>query len=64
MRIRLDLEDDAAVALVNSAVAERRPVAMQAEALLRKALGLPVAPEPRAPVENPQGKGEDHAVRS
>ena len=39
--LRLDLDADTFEHLVRSAVAERRPVVMQAEVVLRRALGLP-----------------------
>lgn len=41
MRIKLDLDPEAQAALIRAAVAERRPIAWQAEILLRRALGLP-----------------------
>ncbi len=41
MKIRLDIDTETAERLVEAAVAERRPIAMQAEVLLRRALGLP-----------------------
>lgn len=44
MRIKLDLDDEATERLIESAVAEKRPMPWQAEVLLRKALGLPWPP--------------------
>jgi len=41
MRIRLELDAQTTQALIRSAVSEKRPVAWQAEILLRRALGLP-----------------------
>lgn len=41
MRIKLDLDDDTANRLIESAVAEWRPPTHQADVLLRRALGLP-----------------------
>jgi hypothetical protein len=45
LRLKLDLEEDATVKLIERAAAEKRPVGRQAEALLRKALGLPAHQE-------------------
>ena len=44
MRIRIDLDPEAQAGLIRSSVRERRPVHMQAEVLLRRALGLPDCP--------------------
>jgi hypothetical protein len=41
LRLKLELDEDAAARLVEQAAVERRPVTWQAEVLLRKALGLP-----------------------
>ncbi len=41
MRLKLELDEDASTRLVEQAALERRPVAWQAEVLLRKALGFP-----------------------
>ncbi len=40
MRLRLELDEDTTMRLVERAAAERRPVPWQAEVLLRQALGL------------------------
>jgi hypothetical protein len=45
MRIRFDLDHQAADALVASAMCELRPPNLQAQVLLRRALGLPFPPE-------------------
>jgi hypothetical protein len=42
MRLRLELDHDAERALVRDAVRNYRPVGLQAEVLLRQALGLSV----------------------
>lgn len=50
MRIEIHIERDAVEALLRGAVHERRPADLQAEVLLRRALGLPdVAPSVREP---------------
>ncbi|MHB1006182.1 MAG: hypothetical protein ACYC3S_11145 [Chloroflexota bacterium] len=49
MRLKLDVDGDTAQALIDSAVAERRPVVNQTEVLLRRALGLPLAPTTTCP---------------
>jgi hypothetical protein len=56
MRLRLDLDPQTAEALAVSAVREMRPAPMQAEVLLRRALGLPV------PKESPANDREPVAV--
>lgn len=53
--MQVSLEDDAAEALLRVAAAERRPVRLQAEALLREALGLPVSPAPEPPKRELKG---------
>ena len=45
IQIRLELERDAFDRLLSRAVAEQRPVSWQADVLLRRALGLPDAPQ-------------------
>jgi hypothetical protein len=40
MRIRLELDDETREKLIEAAIRERRPVGLQAEVLLRRALGL------------------------
>ncbi len=45
MRLRLELDTQTAEALAQSAIRELRPASMQAEVLLRRALGLPVPKE-------------------
>lgn len=66
MRLKLDLAPDTAVALTRRAVRDLRPVTMEAEALLRQALGLPVPwpeddPAPSAPAS---GAGDDSERRA
>ncbi len=41
MRIKLELDQEIAERLIETAEKERRPVVWQAEVLLRRALGLP-----------------------
>jgi len=41
MRIKLDLDKDTTQKLVERSASDRRPVAWEAEVLLRQALGLP-----------------------
>jgi hypothetical protein len=41
MLLRLELDRSTAVRLVECAVAESRPIPMQAQVLIRRALGLP-----------------------
>jgi len=50
MRLRLELDHETARRLAEEAVRERRPIAWQAEVMLRRALGLPF-PDERTPVE-------------
>ena len=45
MRLRLELDTQTTEALAQSAIRELRPASMQAEVLLRRALGLPVPKE-------------------
>lgn len=40
MRIKLELDEETRDALLHAAVQERRPVTLEAEVLLRRALGL------------------------
>ena len=47
-RLRLDLDFETFEALANKASAERRPVPLQAEVVLRQALGLPFPYLPKA----------------
>ena len=56
MRLRIDLDAPMQSALIQQASAERRPVPMQAEVALRRALGLPI-PIP-ANEEAPAGRTE------
>jgi hypothetical protein len=42
MIVKIDLDRETTQRLIRVAVAERRPVGMQAEVLLRRGLGLPV----------------------
>jgi hypothetical protein len=48
MKLRLDLDAEATEALIKSGLHELRPPNLQAEVLLRRALGLPFPPEPRS----------------
>ncbi len=41
LRLKLELDEDTTVRLVERAATERRPVPWQAEVMLREALGLP-----------------------
>ena len=45
MRLKLELDPETAEKLAQSAVVEKRPLAWQAEVLLRRALGLPFPQE-------------------
>jgi hypothetical protein len=45
MKLKLELDPETAEKLAESAVIERRPLAWQAEVLLRRALGLPFPQE-------------------
>ena len=45
MRLKLELDTETAEKLAESAVVEKRPLAWQAEVLLRRSLGLPFPPE-------------------
>jgi hypothetical protein len=49
MRVRFDLDPEATKALIESGLHELRPPNLQAEVLLRRALGLPLpfSPDPR-----------------
>jgi hypothetical protein len=47
MKLTLNLDEELTGALLDRAIAERRPVVMQAEVLLRLGLGLPVPVPPR-----------------
>lgn len=55
MRVRLDLDAETTERLVEVAVTERRPVAWQAEVLLRRALGLADRPA-ETPTEPKRGE--------
>jgi hypothetical protein len=48
MRVRIDLDVETTKALIESGLHELRPPNLQAEVLLRRALGLPFPPEPRS----------------
>ena len=54
MRLRLDLDTDTATALVRAAVEDRRPVDMEVEVLLRRALGLTTSRLTEAVQANPE----------
>ncbi len=63
MRIRLDLDEDTTHRLIEDAVANRRPLVMQAEVILRRGLGLPV-PVPLYPVpDRPDAPADQPAPR-
>jgi hypothetical protein len=61
MRLRIDLDPQTAEALAKSAVRELRPVPMQAEVLLRRALGLPFPKESPANAPEPVAAGVSDA---
>jgi hypothetical protein len=63
-RLQLELDTETAERLMESAVAERRPVVWQAEVLLRRALGLPfpVVRDPANPEGDPATVGGTGAV--
>jgi len=48
-RLRLDLDRETFDALTSQALAQRRPVILQAEVILRQTLGLPFPYPPAAP---------------
>ena len=48
-RLRLDLDRETYEALASEALAQRRSVILQAEVILRQALGLPFPYPPTAP---------------
>ena len=50
-RLRLDLDRETYEALASQALAQRRPVILQAEVILRQTLGLPFPYPPIAPAE-------------
>jgi hypothetical protein len=50
MKVRLNLDAEATEALIKSGLHELRPPDLQAEVLLRRALGLPFPPEPRSSI--------------
>ena len=52
MKLRLVLDEQTSEALMRSALRELRPTPLQAEVLLRRALGLPVPKE--SPEEAPE----------
>jgi hypothetical protein len=59
VKLRLDLDPEVATALTGRAAGDLRPVDMEAEALLRQALGLPVPiPPPQADSTSEQPKGD------
>ena len=47
MKLKIELDTETTEALMNSAVRELRPAGLQAEVLLKRALGLPFPPEDR-----------------
>ena len=52
-KLRLDLDRETFNALASQALAQRRPVILQAEVLLRQTLGLPFPYPPTAPDGDP-----------
>jgi hypothetical protein len=50
MKVRLDLDIETTKALIESGLHELHPPNLQAEVLLRRALGLPFPPEPRSSI--------------
>jgi len=50
-KLRLDLDQETYEALASQALAQRRSVILQAEVILRQALGLPFPYPTAAPVE-------------
>jgi hypothetical protein len=59
MRVRIDLDAETTKALVESGLHELRPPNLQAEVLLRRALGLPFPPEPRSSTTNTTSAGKE-----
>jgi hypothetical protein len=59
MRLRLELDQQTTDRLIEVAVEERRPVGMQAEVILRRALGL--ATPPQCVICNQGKTGHDRA---
>ena len=57
MKLRLELDQQTAEALTKSAISELRPTPLQAEVLLRRALGLPVPKESPASAPEPVSAG-------
>lgn len=58
MRLKITVNRDAVPKLVAVAVAERRPINLQAEILLRRALGLPDVVGDPTPKEHPAEREE------
>ena len=63
-RLRLELDAETFKRLTQHAVADRRPVAWQAEVLLRRALGLPLgeADDPEGSCRTDNGTDGDDAA--
>jgi hypothetical protein len=59
-RVRLDLDKETFDALVIRAAAERRPVPLQAEVILRQALQLPFPYPDISGYKYPQSANESH----
>ncbi len=53
-QVRVNLDSETFIRLIDAACSERRPVPMQAEVMLRRALGLPF---PYAHPAQPPGQG-------
>jgi hypothetical protein len=53
MKVRLDLDVETTKALIESGLHELRPPNLQAEVLLRRALGLPFPPDPHSRTTDP-----------
>ncbi len=65
MRIRLDLDTETTERLAQEAVRQRRPIIMQAEVLLREALGVPLdsAKPTQCPFQSKEAKGARNAAK-
>lgn len=65
MKLTVQLASDTAVALADHAVRDLRPLPMAAEAILRRALGLPVPipPDPSEQISTPDRPGTQEGSR-
>jgi hypothetical protein len=63
MRLKIELDEQTTERLISAAVAERRPLAWQAEVVLRRALGLPFPADDSGgqPAERPAEEAGDAA---